>query len=357
MSITLITGAPGTGKTAHAVDLIEKEYKGREVFQMGIRDLMMEHFPVPPVAEWTEEKASPEDPEHVQAWFTFPANSVILIDEAQTVFRPRPVGSRVPPEVQAFETHRHLGIDFVLITQHPGLIDSNIRKLVGRHRHIRHTALGRHMFEWSETGDPESTTSRSIAAKTRYSLPRHVFGRYKSAEVHTKSKTRMPIYVYVFFLCGLGVLYGGWRVYQSFSGKVAPVAAGVVPASVGTGVPVPVSYSEAAKPRVAALAHTAPRYDDVTKPVDAPWPAGCLLVGPWRGSKEKCRCVDQQGNNYATTDSMCRHIVENGLFKDWGNREAASDAPQAQQAQSSRGSRGEGVRSPIGHVMDLQEPS
>lgn len=333
MSITLITGLPGTGKTAHAVDMIEKEYRDRPVFQMGILDLAMDHEPVPPVAEWTEEKASPEDPEHVQFWFTFPPNSVVIIDEAQTVFRPRPVGSRVPPEVQAFETHRHLGIDFVLITQHPGLIDSNIRKLVGRHRHIRSTALGRHMFEWGETGDPESTASRSVAAKTRYTLPKHVFGRYKSAEIHTKSKTRMPIYVYLFVACLIGFAVAGWRVFDSMSAKVAPLASVPMTPSSSTGKeikPVSLTYAEKEHPRLADYAHTAPKYDEVTKPIDAPWPAGCMVVAAWRGNPEKCRCVDQQGNRYATSDSVCRGIVKNGIFKDWGK--SPSDAAQPQQA-------------------------
>jgi len=342
--ITLLTGTPGGGKTAHAVDMILSEFRDRPVYVMGIRDLAVDHEVVPPVNDWTEYKASPEDPDHSQAWFTFPPNSVVVIDEAQTVFRPRPVGSKVPPEVQAFETHRHLGIDFVLITQHPNLLDSNIRRLVGRHRHIRVTALGRHMFEWQETGDPDSTTSRSLAAKTRYALPKHVFSRYRSAEVHTKTKTRLPFFVYLFFGAVLALGFAVYRGYDAITSKVAstpvtlqalngnasvPTTAGAVPVS----KPSTADYLDSSIPRVLGLAHTAPRYDEITKPVDAPFPVGCFVVGAWRGNTERCRCVDQQGNNYETTDAVCRSVVKNGIFKDWEGRQT-QDGPQARRVLS-----------------------
>lgn len=335
--ITLITGTPGSGKTAHAVDLIQSEYSDRPVYVMGIRDLQLDHSVVPPVDKWTEYKASEEDPEHVQAWFTFPANSVVLIDEAQTVFRPRAVGSKVPGEVQAFETHRHLGIDFVLITQHPNLIDSNIRRLVGRHRHIRTTALGRHMFEWQETGDPDSTSSRALSAKTRYKLPAHVFGKYRSAEIHTKTRTRMPIYVYLFFgglLVASVLAYRGWN---TISDKVAatpsPIQNLVQPGQTNTqgapgAVKSPADYIKDHAPRIPGLFHTAAAYDEITKPVDAPWPAGCMVIGAWRDRSEKCKCVDQQGNNYDTTDALCRSIVKNGIFKEWEGKAQARDEAQ-----------------------------
>jgi len=334
--ITLITGTPGGGKTAHAVDLLSSEYVGRPVFVIGIRDLVVDHAVVPPVEQWTEEKASPEDPDHKQAWFTFPPNAVVVIDEAQTVFRPRPVGSKVPLEVQAFETHRHLGIDFVLITQHPNLIDSNIRRLVGRHRHIRTTALGRHMFEWQEVGDPDSTSSRALSAKTRYRLPKHVFGQYRSAELHTKTRTRMPWYVYLFFGAAILSLFLGWRTYEGLKTKVNPLPDAVKQigvqsqATTGTASPVKTTaqYIADTSPRIVGLAHTAPKYDEITKPVDAPWPVGCMTVADLHTGKSKCRCIDQQGNNYATTDALCRSIVQNGVFKDWQGHAQTRDEAQ-----------------------------
>ena len=43
-------------------------------------------------------------------------------------------------------------------------------------------------------------------------------------------------------------------------------------------------YVDSHKPRIAGFAHTAPRYDDVTKPLVAPYPAACMVMAG------ECRC-------------------------------------------------------------------
>ena len=140
--ITLITGTPGSGKTAYAVSLLMEMAGSRPIYADGVPELVIDHQPCPPVSEWTYEADDPASATGKKISFTFPANSIVVIDECQRVFRPRSSGSKVPPEVAAFETHRHLGIDFILITQHPSLVDGNIRRLVGKHIHLcRHYAL------------------------------------------------------------------------------------------------------------------------------------------------------------------------------------------------------------------------
>ena len=54
-----------------------------------------------------------------------------------SAFRPRSSGSPVPDYVSELETHRHKGYDLFLITQHPMLIDGNVRKLTGKHYHVK----------------------------------------------------------------------------------------------------------------------------------------------------------------------------------------------------------------------------
>ncbi|MBN0698390.1 zonular occludens toxin, partial [Pseudomonas aeruginosa] len=67
-----------------------------------------------------------------EEWYNLPDGSVIVIDEAQRVFGND--GSRARPEkVTRFETHRHQGLDIHLITQHPSLLCTPVRKLVGKH--------------------------------------------------------------------------------------------------------------------------------------------------------------------------------------------------------------------------------
>lgn len=335
--ITVITGTPGSGKTSLAVALI-KDIVDRPVFVMGIKELKVPHEVTPPVSEWTEMRPSPEDPDLRKACFTFPPRSIVVVDEAQTIFRPRAVGSKVPAEVAAFETHRHEGIDFILITQHVGLLDPNLRKLVDKHLHIHGTFLGRVLHEWVGLGDPESTSSRQIAAKKTYRPDRSTFGLYKSAEVHTKVKRRLPVYAWVFVVAVIGAVGLGFYAYKRISERAgfspvasSPVAGPSAPsgASSVNRVKTVAEYVADSVPRVPGLAHTAPRYDSITEPVDAPFPVGCVLVSAYRDRPERCRCVDQQGNDYDTTAALCRHIVAHGMFWDWRPR---VDAPQAQPA-------------------------
>ena len=209
--IILVTGQPGSGKTAHVVDMLanDAQFQNRTLICGGIPDLLLPHEVVPPVAEWTELRKAPEDETLELAYFTFPQNAVIVVDEAQRIYRPRALSSKVPPEVAAFETHRHTGVDFILITQHPGLLDPNIKKLVGKHIHIAVTPFGRYRYEWTKCVDPESKTERDIAARSKYTLPKRAFSLYKSSELHTKIKVRMPGYVYLLGIALIACLV--WR--------------------------------------------------------------------------------------------------------------------------------------------------
>lgn len=346
--IILITGQPGSGKTAHCVDMLanDDQFKGRPLFVGGVPDLTLDHEPAPPVAEWTELRTAPEDESLKLAYFTFPAQSVIVVDEAQRIYRPRSTGSKVPPEVAAFETHRHTGVDFILLTQHPGLLDANIRKLVGKHIHIAVTPFGRYRYEWTKCVDPESKAEREIASRSRYELPKRAFKLYKSSELHTKIKTRMPAYVYVFALALIAVLGMSYYIYgRIFSKFDTPTVAkinspGQSSAQSGTAEPAhklsKAEYFEREVARVPGLHHTASKYDGVTAPFDAPWPVGCVQ------NKDRCRCIDQQGNTYATTLDVCRSVVKDGIFKDWQGPEEKQakrepqDAPKARQAAHAR---------------------
>ena len=166
--ITLITGTPGTGKTASAVDLLLREYQDRPLYVDGLADLKLEHHPLD-VLTWPTEA---------------PDGAVIVVDEVQRKWRQRGPGSKVPDSVAQLETHRHRGLDFIIITQGPRLIDSNVRALVGRHVHIRDTGfMGRWAYEWPECND--ALAWAKCQNKRRYKLPTKVFDLYKSASLHT----------------------------------------------------------------------------------------------------------------------------------------------------------------------------
>lgn len=71
----------------------------------------------------------------MQKWQELPAGALMIVDEAQFPFKVTGRG-QTPEWVEKLATHRHLGLDFVLITQNPMLLDTFPRKLVDRHFHV-----------------------------------------------------------------------------------------------------------------------------------------------------------------------------------------------------------------------------
>ncbi|OIQ91153.1 zonular occludens toxin (Zot) [mine drainage metagenome] len=222
--ITIITGVPGMGKTALVVQmLLEEEKKAqRPLFVMGIPSLLIEHVPAPPVIEWTHPVPDKDDPELLLQYYSFPPNSILIVDEAQRVFRARSSGSKVPNHVQALETHRHTGLDIWLLTQKPHLIDSNVRELCGRHIHIRDSILGRRLYEWPEYRDVGNISNLKDAVKRRYSPPKEAFAYYKSAEIHTKQSRRHHQVFYFLALSLIVFIYFGYSSYKRFADHLKP---------------------------------------------------------------------------------------------------------------------------------------
>lgn len=323
--LTLVTGATGSGKTALVVSWLADMQGQRPVCVMGIPELKIDHQPAPPLEEWVEERPDKDDPSLLLPYFTFAPGSIVVLDEAQRVFRPRSTGAKVPAAVAAFETRRHTGCDFVLLTQHPGLLDANVRKLVNRHVHVHTTFMGSYLLEWPGLGAPDEASSRDIASRKRYKPDKRVFGLYKSAEVHTKVVRRRPkvLYVLLALIPVLGLLI--WNIYGRMSERINPELAAaekevvgdmrrVGRAVAGGGQAVEVTGRTLAAsfvPRVEGLLHTAPRYDGLTQAVAVPVPAGCIK------SKNRCKCYDQRGNDYPTTPEVCEQIVQRYLFVDF----------------------------------------
>ena len=322
--IYLITGLPGNGKTLytlwHVKDRAEKE--NRPVFYSGIPELN--------IPEW-HELTTPEE------WFDLPPGAIIVIDEAQSVFRPRPGRGEPPVHVSKLETHRHNGHDLYLITQHPALIDQNVRRLTGVHRHIVRTfGLNRAVIhEWGEVR-LDCERRRADSSKTNWNYPRNVYSLYKSAEVHTH-KRHVPKQVWYLFICLvlLGSLssYLYSRAKKLTSNETAAQAVGLTTpnnsempefSSVLTNereqqreAMTVAEYVASYQPRIDGLLHTAPRYDALTEPTDAPYPVGCYVI-----EGKSCKCVTQQGTPYRVTPEFCKNFMENGgFFKDWGARE------------------------------------
>lgn len=209
--ITLITGVPGAGKTLYCVDeiLTPAADSGRAVYVDGIPDLLLQHHVAPDPLQWPD-------------WA--PEGALIVIDECQRIWRPEAAGRTPHQSIAELETHRHRGLDFVILTQHPNLIHSNVRRLVGRHIHLRRTSLGVYLYEWSECVTPDSSWKNALV-KTKWSHPKRSFGKYKSAEIHNKVKFRLPRSVFVLGFCVLSIIglstYLGRSIWQRMHPQAA----------------------------------------------------------------------------------------------------------------------------------------
>lgn len=316
--ITLITGLPGSGKTALVVSMMlqtQQDSPDRTFYTDGIPDLALTYEPLPSPDSWTKWIVDQQSSTGQKLMFTFPQNSIVIIDECQRIYRPRASSSKVPDIVAAFETHRHLGLDFWLITQSPALIDINVRNLVGRHIHVHDSGvLGRHLFEWTKCGDIDSSVSRSLAAKRSYKLPKVAFTKYKSAEIHTKTKRRIPVYVYVFLLSFISLIGTGAYIYRAIDQKNAKPSEmdeiGLLAKDDvrRMSVPVELTYAESYLPRLDGLPHTAPVFDQIQPVRNAPFPAACVATA------KKCQCYTDQVTELDMPYEQCRTIVQKGLY-------------------------------------------
>ena len=316
--INLVTGLPGAGKTLWTLKRVDDLAKaeGREVYYHGIPDLIL---------PW-HKMESPED------WINLPPKSIIVIDECQSTFRPRAASVKPPPYIAEFETHRHKGLDFFLLTQHPMLVDGNIRRLAGKHFHVvRFYGFQKstvHEFQ-SCRDNVDKSQKNSIA--THFVFPKDVYNWYKSADAHTIKK-RIPMRMIMIVLLPLLLIVVGYFLYHaivdlntkpkemaqsiaspganalSVPGDVKP---GTAAAQVGQ-VQKQLTYVESRTPEVPGLPFTAPAYQKVVEPVTAAFPAACVM-----SASKGCQCYSQQGTHMAVELDVCMNIVENGIFLDW----------------------------------------
>lgn len=299
--ITLITGAPGAGKTAALVDMLSTLGRDRPLFVHGIPELKVPHVTLDQPETWPD---------------AVPDGAVVVIDEVQTVWRPAGPGQRVPDHIAKLETHRHRGLDFYIITQGPNLVHANVRALVGRHVHLRDVGyLGRWWYEWPETADNCRTGWKTAPIKKRYKLPKNVFGTYKSASVHVKPVRSFPVVLVVLLVAALGALFLAWKSYGTLAEKMAGGVPAVVmhsaPAMSGLMSPPAVIPAQAPTvqgpadervdfvPRLSDRPWTAPAYDQMRVVVRVPSIAGGICKGG------ECVCFTEHGERLDVGPKAC----------------------------------------------------
>lgn len=313
--ITLITGTPGSGKSVYAVwhEIKAAIEKGRNVYSCGIPKLSLPAIPMKDEEArlWykTAPKINSEDPDEIVKLATVEEGSLIVIDEVQRLWRPTGAG-QVSPDIAALETHRHHGLDFVLITQHPSLLHRNVRALVGRHIHLRATALGNYLYEFPEwCENPQTKSARQSCVRSRYRLPKAAFNLYESASMHVKTSKRLPIQYFIFFAVLLAVPVGGYlfvkNIYdRSHAEKIADPILG------GVGKPVAVSVSPPGTIASVEEKNDFLNVTMVTPQIDWSKVAACV------SNSDVCRCYGDSAERLAVPDRACRDAIDFG----WSGR-------------------------------------
>ncbi|MDP2818319.1 MAG: zonular occludens toxin domain-containing protein [Polaromonas sp.] len=307
--ILMHTGLPGGGKTLRSVSLIEKRRiaENRTVYYSDrLEEVTLEGWlPMP-------------DP---QKWYELPAGSILYFPEVQKTWPKRANGAPVPESEARFETHRHHGFDVYFDTQDPTFIDSHLRKLVDVHYHMmrKFGSPWVSVHEFKGTKDTVSKT-RKDSIETQWLNDKAMYGKFKSAEIHT-NKIRIPPKIILastlpFIIIGLAYSFYQRRINDQQPDKPppavgAPMAGAASPSSVTPAVKR--TYDLAAfAPRLDGLPHTAPRYDELTAPVRVPTVAGCV----WFEKTQRGHCYTQQGTLLTPPNDFIKQYIQRGMFED-----------------------------------------
>lgn len=320
--IELITGSPGAGKTTFAVAVRVAAECGRQVVTedgdivsrrvvvAGVRGLLLEHEVLPHrltadeptgevVARYNAMRDDlPDTPVYqrlagsapdrecpclVQNWWMWcKPGDLIVVDEVQFMAPRGSLGKKPPYWIEAMAVHRHYGVDFLIITQHPQLIDSFIRNLVGMHRHVR-SMLGSALctvYVWDHASNPERF---SLANKGFFWRRAKHYRLFKSSVAHVKPPTSGRGMLMVLPVLVIGIWFGVSHMKSRFMGDGVPLASAVA--------------ASAARPALgggAAAGSVRPAgYQDVPKVV------GCYAVA------DLCTCVGERGRTVRVDRAMC----------------------------------------------------
>lgn len=292
--ITLITGIPGSGKTLYTIDKLLRSMVGATIkhdvdgvtqdvprrILTNINGLLLEHEKID--AAWLNEW-------HLKCQ----AGDVIVFDEVQKPWPLAATGSKVPACIEALETHRHMGVDFIVITQHPMLIHTNITRLVGRHLHVRR--LGNMglatVYEWD--GCSRTLLYKNTMAKYPYRYSKAVFALYKSAEVHTKQKRKLPSLILGLGFAVVALGFFGPSVASRLSDRINPQPKAENAAKAAKPASAPASSPQVHVAAVPQAPASAPAISYVA-------PAGCISMAA------RCTCYDAAGKMMLVPEDQCR---------------------------------------------------
>lgn len=313
MPVTLFSGLPGSGKTAHMVaeivKLREKE-PDRPIYQIGINGLI-------------DGLCEDLTLEQLHKWWELPTGSIIMIDEAQESHLMPKDNGNVPEWIKRISKVRHVGMDFYLTSQRPNFVSSYVRGLVDRHVHfVRkfNTSICQR-FTWGSCSEnPRSRSEQKMAVEDVIALPSRVFSLYKSANAHNM-KRKIPRKVWMLLaaaavvVCALVAIPYRLKAMQRATVAGAGGLHGAVAGLPGRKVDTQAidqrmrvtDYAKWQRPRVPGVPWTAPMFDHLQ--VTAQPRLACMAL-----ADGTCHCVTEQGTDFDMDIHLCRKIAAHGLY-------------------------------------------
>lgn len=205
MPVKLITGATGDGKTHFAVKLIKDALKEKRPVYTNIEGIDLDGvMPIPENenGELDWQLTQPADAERGLQ------GALVVYDEAQKqkdkkgekyfAWKAREKLS-TRDVVSELDTHRHLGYDIIFITQEPNLLHLHLLGFVKEHYHCSRpmNKQGSQIALWRSWQRNPNSSSAVERAEDVFYLPfdQETFQQYKSTEMVTDKKLRIPKYI------------------------------------------------------------------------------------------------------------------------------------------------------------------
>lgn len=334
--IYLVTGTPGTGKTAMVVDMILNNVDG--LFKMTIEDgtvvdrpLYFCHIDGLDAKKFKAHELSEEEIQSAPLDQIMPQGGVLIVDEADYTYPVRPPSQAVPPYIKTLKELRHHGFTLILMVQHPTMIDRYIRQLVGKHIHLERKAIGTKRYEFFRCEESLNAAAFTSVVGSQYRPPKEAFKYYKSASQHIKFKKKIhPVFIMIpigiVFMFYLGVpLFSKWfglsdnqSQKQSEQQHAKIEEQGVLHVVQPPTLPQQSKFQEAAasvpefseayyRPRVEDMPETAPVYDGIRAVNRMESVAACIK------GRKGCDCYTDLGTKVLIKPETCRDWAENGL--------------------------------------------
>lgn len=304
--ITVITGVPGAGKTAYcveklllpmagkletAIDPDGKEIKYERKIYTNINGLLLDHELI--------------NAEHLNTWQDWvKPGDLIVYDEVQKPWPKVAMGSKKPPCIEALETHRHMGVDFILLTQHPNLCHVALAELAGRHLHVRKLGNSRFatVYEWD--GMSRTLLYKNSMAKSPWRRSKKAEQAYKSSSLHTKQKRATPTLVYAIIGATIAMAALGPYAWGRIGERLNPQ-----PLNLAKAAPAkpPAKPASAPATPLTPMGPPTPLPSPVEAVAAVPRLAGCAAMAG------KCTCFGVDGTVLPTEPEMCKTTVGSHL--------------------------------------------